>query len=135
MASTTSTDPLVANAEIGQLADVALDADVGLDGLLAELGDPRPVGVDRQRLGTSHGERDGVALRRHPELERPLAIAHVATQMQLVVTGKVSPEHDTGVAVGTHGHPVWSGRRAGARMLGNFDSSPTADRDWLPLRA
>ena len=120
MASTTSTDPLVGEAEIGQLADVALDADVGFDGLLAEFGDPRTVGVDRQRLGTSHGEGDRVALRRHPELERPLAIAHIATQVQLVVAGKVPPEHDMGVAVGTHGHPVWSGRRAGARMLGEF---------------
>ena len=34
--------------EIGELTDVALDADVGLDGLLAEFGDARSVGIDRQ---------------------------------------------------------------------------------------
>ena len=40
--------------------------------------------------------------------------------MQLVISGKVPPEYDTGVAVGTHGHPVWSEHRADARMLGEF---------------
>ncbi len=81
-------------AEVGQVALMALDADLGPGGGAAQVGDRLGRRVDGDRLGAGEGEGDRVLLAADPELDRPLAIADVAAQTQFAVVGDVAAELD-----------------------------------------
>ena len=77
--------PARREAEVGQLAVVALHGDAGPGGRAAQVGDAVRVGVEGDRLGTGFGEGDGVA--GDAELDDAPPAADVTEQVQVVLVG------------------------------------------------
>ena len=74
-------------AEVGEVGLQALHGDLGELRPAAHLGETGGVGIDGDRLRAVAGERDGVAPRRHAELDGSGAVADVAAQAEFGVTG------------------------------------------------